>query len=162
MSPSLADLQQRLAVLEAESAVRRVLARYMDLCDVPHAPVAEAELAALFSEDAIWEGIGAQYAEKFGRQQGRDEVAAFVAAYLPPSPHFAVNLHFLTSESIQVTCAAARGQWIMQQISTYADGRAELISARLNIDFRCVDGGWLIAHFRTQRLFNSPLGEVRP
>ncbi|MBM7062795.1 nuclear transport factor 2 family protein [Pseudomonas sp. UL073] len=162
MSVALTDLLQRLVTLEGESAVRRVVARYMDLCDVPHAPVAVAELAALFTEDAIWEGIGAQYVEKFGRQQGRDAVAAFVAAYLPPSPHFAVNLHFLTSEAIQVDGDSARGQWIMQQISTYEDGRSELISARLNLDFRCVDGQWLIAHFRTQRLFNSPLGEVRP
>jgi hypothetical protein len=45
----------------------------------------------------------------------------------------------------------------MQQISTYADGRNELFGTRLNIDFRCVDGTWLIAHFRTQRLFNTEL-----
>ena len=51
----------------------------------------------------------------------------------------------------------AQGQWIMQQISTYADGRNELFGTRLNIDFRCVDGVWLIAHFRTQRLFNTGL-----
>ncbi|MGH8359726.1 MAG: nuclear transport factor 2 family protein, partial [Pseudomonas sp.] len=54
--------------------------------------------------------------------------------------------------------SAAAGQWIMQQISTYADQRSELFGTRLAIDFRRVDGTWLIAHFRTQRLFNSMLG----
>jgi hypothetical protein len=78
-------------------------------------------------------------------------VAAFVGGYLPPSEHFRLNLHYLTSESIVVDGITAHGQWIMQQISTYADGRSELFGTRLNIDFRCVDGCWLIAHFRTQR-----------
>ncbi|MNZ53781.1 SnoaL-like domain protein [compost metagenome] len=158
----LANLQGRLAVLEGESQVRRLMARYMDLCDVPrNAPAAEAELAALFSEDATWEGIGRETAQTFGHHQGRAAVAAFVAAYLPPSPHFSLNLHYLTSEMIRVEGEGARGQWIMQQISTYADGRSELFGTRLDIDFRCIDGTWLISHFRTQRLFQQPLGAPR-
>lgn len=152
-----AALIRRLSVLEAESAIRRVLARYMDLCDVPRAPFEPAKLGALFSEDAIWEGIGAQYAAKFGRQHGRAQITDFVMAYLPPSAHFHTNLHFLTSESIQVNGERAEGQWIMQQLSTYEDGRSELISARLNITFEQIDGQWLMAHFRTQRLFDAPL-----
>lgn len=148
-------LLQRLATLEGESAVRRLMARYMDLCDVPRALTHVSDLARLFTEDAIWEGIGSQTAQTFGQHRGRDAVAAFVGGYLPPSEHFRLNLHYLTSESIVVDAHQAHGQWIMQQISTYADGRSELFGTRLNIDFRCVDGTWLIAHFRTQRLFNK-------
>ena len=151
-------LLQRLETLEGESRVRRLMARYMDLCDVPRAVTHVSELAQLFSEDAIWEGVGSQTAQTFGQHQGRDAVAAFVAGYLPPSEHFRLNLHYLTSESIVVDGSTAQGQWIMQQICTYADGRSELFGTRLNIDFRCVDGVWLIAHFRTQRLFNTELG----
>ncbi|MCU1761151.1 nuclear transport factor 2 family protein [Pseudomonas sp. 14P_8.1_Bac3] len=150
-------LLQRLATLEGESQVRRLMARYMDLCDVPRAVTHVSELAELFCSDAIWEGIGSQTAQTFGQHRGRDAVAAFVGSYLPPSEHFRLNLHYLTSESIVVDGSTARGQWIMQQISTYADGRSELFGTRLNIDFRCVDGAWLIAHFRTQRLFNTEL-----
>ncbi|WP_460164199.1 nuclear transport factor 2 family protein [Pseudomonas sp. S2_F03] len=149
---------QRLETLEGESQVRRLMARYMDLCDVPRAPTQVRELAELFSADAIWEGIGSQTAQTFGQHRGRDAVAAFVGSYLPPSEHFALNLHYLTSESIVVDGSTAQGQWIMQQISTYADGRSELFGTRLNIDFQRVDGVWLIAHFRTQRLFNTVLG----
>lgn len=148
-------LLQRLATLEGESAVRRLMARYMDLCDVPRALTHVSDLARLFTEDAIWEGIGSQAAQTFGQHRGREAVAAFVGGYLPPSEHFRLNLHYLTSESIVVDADQAQGQWIMQQISTYADGRSELFGTRLNIDFRCVDGTWLIAHFRTQRLFNK-------
>ena len=151
-------LLQRLKTLEGESQVRRLMARYMDLCDVPRAATHISELAQLFSADAIWEGVGSQTAQTFGQHRGRDAVAAFVAGYLPPSEHFRLNLHYLTSESIVVDGSTAQGQWIMQQICTYADERSELFGTRLNIDFRCVDGVWLIAHFRTQRLFNTELG----
>jgi len=151
-------LLQRLATLEGESQVRRLMARYMDLCDVPRAAIDVSRLARLFSLDAVWEGIGSRAAQNFGRHQGRDAVAAFVAAYLPPSEHFQLNLHYLTSESITVDGEGAHGQWIMQQICTYADGRNELFGTRLNIDFVQVDGQWLIAHFRTQRLFSTVLG----
>jgi hypothetical protein len=150
-------LLQRLQTLEGESAVRRLMARYMDLCDVPRAVVEASELALLFTVDAIWEGVGSSTAQTFGQHRGREAVAAFVGGYLPPSDHFRLNLHYLTSESIVVDGSAAQGQWIMQQISTYADGRNELFGTRLNINFRCVDGTWLIAHFRTQRLFNTEL-----
>ena len=150
-------LLQRLQTLEGESAVRRLMARYMDLCDVPRALVEVSELARLFTVDAIWEGVGSTTAQTFGQHRGREAVAAFVGGYLPPSDHFRLNLHYLTSESIQVDGSTAQGQWIMQQISTYADGRNELFGTRLNIDFRCVDGTWLIAHLRTQRLFNTEL-----
>ena len=150
-------LLQRLQTLEGESAVRRLMARYMDLCDVPRALAHVSELAELFCIDAIWEGIGSTTAQTFGQHRGREAVAAFVGGYLPPSDHFRLNLHYLTSESIVVDGSAAQGHWIMQQISTYADGRNELFGTRLNIDFRCVDGTWLIAHFRTQRLFNTEL-----
>jgi hypothetical protein len=150
-------LLHRLATLEGESAVRRLMARYMDLCDVPRAAIHLSQLAQLFTEDAIWEGLGTQTAQTFGQHRGREAVATFVGGYLPPSDHFKLNLHYLTSESIVVDGSTAQGQWIMQQISTYADGRNELFGTRLNIDFRCVDGVWLIAHFRTQRLFNTGL-----
>lgn len=161
-SLNMTELSRRLEVLEGESQVRRLMARYMDLCDVPRAPVARSELAELFSEDAVWEGIGTHTAQTFGHHQGREAIAAFVISYLPPSPHFKVNLHFLTSESIRVDGQTARGQWIMQQLSTYAEGRTELFGTRLDIDFRQIDGRWQISHFRTQRLFQKALGEVCP
>ncbi|WP_408004940.1 nuclear transport factor 2 family protein [Pseudomonas triclosanedens] len=159
-SLSMAELSRRLEVLEAESQVRRLMARYMDLCDVPRAPVALSQLAELFSEDAVWEGIGTSTAQTFGHHQGREAIARFVFSYLPPSPHFAVNLHFLTSESIRVDGPTARGQWIMQQLSTYAEGRTELFGTRLDIDFREIDGRWQISHFRTQRLSQRLLGSA--
>ncbi|MGY6242204.1 nuclear transport factor 2 family protein [Burkholderia ambifaria] len=155
----LGALERRVAMLEAERAVRATITRYMALCDVPEDAGDGPALAALFTADAVWEGIGPQYARKFGRLEGTDAIVAMLRRYLPPAPHFAANLHFLTSESIDVGAdlATARGRWIMLQASRQVDGTAELIAARLTVDFAPADGGaWLIRHFRTERVLDGP------
>ncbi|CAD6560899.1 hypothetical protein LMG27952_07287 [Paraburkholderia hiiakae] len=156
---TIAALEARLAALEGACAARKTMARYMALCDVPSGALDGESLASLFTADAVWEGIGPQYTSKFGRIEGRDAIVAMLARYLPPAPHFATNVHFLTSESIEmVTPARASGRWIMLQASGYVDERAELIGARLEVDFVPAPDAstWLIAHFRTERLFDAP------
>ncbi|WP_248323759.1 MULTISPECIES: nuclear transport factor 2 family protein [unclassified Caballeronia] len=150
---------KRLRALEAHNAVRRSIARYMALCDVPARALEGESLAALFSDDAVWEGIGPQYANKFGRLIGPANIVAMLQRYLPPTPHFTTNTHFLTSEHIEVRGESAKGRWIMLQASGYVDGRAELIAARLEVDFMPSphdEAIWLIRHFRTERLFDAP------
>lgn len=146
--------------LEAQNAVRNTIARYMALCDVPARPLPGESLAALFTEDAVWEGIGPRYAEKFGRLQGLAQIVAMLQSYLPPTPHFSTNVHFLTAEHIEIERETAKGRWIMLQASGYVDSTAELIAARLEVDFvpSSRDGGatWPIRHFRTERLFATP------
>lgn len=154
-------LAARLLRLEADQAVRNVLARYMQLCDQPCDDTAFPRLADLFTEDALWEGVGRNTAATFGSHRGRAAIAAFLQGYLAPSTHFLRNLHFLTSAHIVVDehATAARGQWLMLQVSTYGDGsgRPEAISARLDVDFRpAADGRWLISRFRTERLERAP------
>ncbi len=149
------DLAARLHRLESLQFARNTLARYMALCDQPCAEHGFPQLPDLFTEDALWEGLGERYAATFGRRRGRAAIVAFLNGYLAPSPHFKRNLHFLTSES--VTLAADQtyvtGQWVMLQISTYAEGNSEAISARLEVEFRAAaDGRWLISRFGTQRL----------
>lgn len=149
----------RLRALEAQNAVRKTIARYMALCDVPARGLEGESLAALFSDDAVWEGIGPQYADKFGRLQRPADIVAMLQRYLPPTPHFATNVHFLTSEHIDVNGETAKGRWIMLQASGYVDAKAELIAARLEVDFVPSphdDSIWLIRHFRTERLFDAP------
>ncbi|UXU90188.1 nuclear transport factor 2 family protein [Burkholderia sp. S-53] len=161
LSSGLIDaLAQRVAALDAERAVRATITRYMALCDVPEDAGDGPPLAGLFTADAVWEGIGPQYARKFGRVEGTAAIVAMLNRYLPPDPHFSANLHFLTSESIEVDAANtnARGRWIMLQASCYAGGTAELIAARLTVDFApAADGStWLIRHFRTERVLDGP------
>ncbi|RQR45239.1 nuclear transport factor 2 family protein [Burkholderia sp. Bp9140] len=157
---ALEGLERRVAALDAERAVRAAITRYMALCDVPEEAGDGPALAALFTADAVWEGIGPQYARKFGRLEGTDAIVAMLRRYLPPDPHFTANLHFLTSESIDVGAdhASARGRWVMLQASRHANGTAELIAARLTVDFAPAEDGsaWLIRHFRTERVLDGP------
>jgi SnoaL-like domain len=157
-SDAIEALLARVTSLEAENEVRKTIARYMALCDVPSGTLDGETLAALFTQDAIWEGIGPQYTQKFGHLRGHEAILAMLQRYLPPVPHFATNVHFLTSETIEVDGARAKGRWIMLQASGYVDARAELIAARLEIDFVPAQNGrnWLIQHFRTERLFDAP------
>ena len=75
---SLQTLSARVETLEAEAEIRRVQARYMFLCDTP-CPEAGAEddaerinrIIDLYTEDAIWEGVGAYYDNQFGRSVGK-------------------------------------------------------------------------------------------
>lgn len=152
-------LEHRILPLEAEHAVRYTLSRYMHLCDQPCAERGFPQLQDLFTDDAIWEGVGTHYAGKFGQHRGAAAIIAFIGGYLAPSAHFKRNHHFMSSEQIRVAsdCRSARGQWLMLQISTYADDSAEAITARLSIDFLpASDGRWLMSHFRTERLECAP------
>lgn len=153
----MAAVLERLRLLEAENAIRAVMARYMELCDELGPDTPMAELGALFTRDAVWAGIGSKYAGAFGSHQGRDAIAAMLGRYRGPPPHFAMNAHFLCSETIAVEGDAARGAWMMLQTSTYADGRSDLRSARLRIAFAFEEGTWRISRFETENLFSRPV-----
>lgn len=155
---STAVLSRRLTGQEHREAARLTMARYMDLCDVPRPNTPDQELAALFTPDAVWEGIGAEYSGKFGRVRGREAILTMLKSFLPPSPHFRTNIHVLGEGKLVVSDAGTTGQWIMQQISEYDDGSRELIIARLNVDFVVEDGAALISHFQTEKLFVHELG----
>jgi amidase len=160
---AFAALCARLEKVEADRAVRNVLARYMKLCDQPCHDTGFPQLGDLFTEDAIWEGVGALYSQTFGRQEGRADIVAFLHKYLAPySTHFKMNAHFLTADAVTVDGDRARGEWVMLQASIYEDDTSELVSARLTVDFRKVGGAWLMSHFRTQRLFNAPWNGALP
>lgn len=158
MAPITTDsLNERLQRLESEAAVRRLVADYMALCDVPGPQGLAEALAELFCSDAVWEGKGARYAAKFGRLEGRGAIVRMLLEYLPPNTHFQFNGHFLAGERIDVHGDGAEGHWLMQQFSHYDSAASELIVARLRLAFRCEAGTWRIARFSTERLHACPL-----
>jgi hypothetical protein len=150
-------LSERIALLEAESVLRRIVAAYFRFCDTlgPQTPM-EA-LGALFTRDAVWEGVG-RYRKAFGRHEGRDAIVAMLGTYATP-PHFVLNGHYLSSEAIEVhDDSSAIGRWMMVQISTYRDGRSDLRSAALTIKFRREDAEWRMARFVTENIFSRDVG----
>jgi ketosteroid isomerase-like protein len=149
----LADLRAELAGFRAERAVRAVVMRYFRLCDTLGPDTSLEELGLCFTKDALWEGRG-RYKKAFGRHEGRDAIVAMLGSYAVPVAHFAMNAHFLSTETIAVDGDAAVGQWSMLQTSTYRDGRSDLRSAALTIHCTVEDGAWRIAHFITENLFS--------
>lgn len=153
------ELIARLARLEAEGNIRRVMMRYMELCDHMDGETSMDDLGALFAVDAVWAGKGRRYGAAFGWHSGRSAITAMLGTYRGPPPHFAMNAHFLSSETIDVAadCRSGTGTWMMLQTSTYADGRSDLRSARLSVAFVVEDALWRIARFETENLFSRPV-----
>lgn len=150
-------LEQRLEQLESENAIRACMNRYMFLCDELGVNSPLEELAALFTELAVWEGKGAKYQNSFGGYEGREAIKAMFATYMVEPAHFSLNVHFLTSELIQVAGNTAQGSWVMLQTSTFASGASHLNSARLSVRFAREQGQWRMAHFQTENLFSRPV-----
>lgn len=168
MDPTVAALVRRVEVLEAEADIRRLQARYMWLCDTPLPEFGVADdgeridlVMALYTEDAVWEGVGEFYDGQFGRAEGAAAVRAHFERFWSQErdPALVLNAHYLTSEQIHVDGDTATGQWIHVQPWLFADGTALLRSSRLNNAFRKVDGSWKIARTRTENVFVAPLAE---
>ncbi|MBA1274539.1 nuclear transport factor 2 family protein [Stutzerimonas azotifigens] len=153
----IADLQAQLERFQIEHASRACMNRYMVLCDALDASTPLDELAGLFTTDAVWEGKGAKYAGSFGGYRGREAIRAMFATYMKTPAHFALNVHFLTSELIEVSEEGALGSWVMLQTSTFADGASHLNAARLTVRFAEEGGQWRMAHFQTENLFSRPV-----
>jgi hypothetical protein len=120
---SLASLAQRVRALEDVEAIRRLKARYADLVDARYGkagprPTAElarlaGEIAALFAEDAVWDG-GAG----LGVCQGREAIRARMAA-----PTLLFSRHYFVNPQIEVDGDRARARWELLAPCTLRDGR---------------------------------------
>lgn len=133
------------------------LTQYLQLCDVPVPDGVKGKLGDLFTDDAVWEGVGPKYAGKFGRTEGRTAVLEMISAYLPPNAYFRENVHLLHPGTIELSDSTAQGSWLMQQLSRYESGAAEIMVARLDVTFRLDVGRALIHRFRTEQIFSAPL-----
>jgi len=151
----LARLSARLDTLEAESAVRRVMAQYFRICDRLGPETDLEALGELFTRDAVWQGKG-RYQAAFGGYRGRAAIVEMIAGYCAPVPHFRMTGHFFSAEAIEVGGEgnSATGRWMMLQCSTYHDDSADLRSATLTVEFAREDGCWRIADFRTENIFS--------
>ncbi|MGM0858332.1 MAG: nuclear transport factor 2 family protein [Pseudomonadota bacterium] len=165
----LKSLLTRIDALEAESEIRRIQTRYMFLCDTPipeYGVKNNAEridlVMELYTEDAIWEGVGDYYDNQFGRLEGAAEIRSHFEKFWgqKQDPELMLNVHYLTSEQIHVRGDVAEGQWVHCQPWIFSNGKSLLRSSRLNNAFRReADGTWKITRTRTENVFVAPLSE---
>lgn len=162
------DLAARVERLEAESDIRRLQTRYMFLCDTPcpefglNDDTARVDaIMDLYTETAVWEGVGEYYDGQFGRCDGKAAIRAHFEKFWSPErqPALLLNVHYLTSEQIHVDGDRAEGQWVHCQPWIFDDGSALLRSSRLNNAFVRENGSWLISRTRTENVFIAPLKE---
>lgn len=160
---AVAELTARVRLLEAESAVRRLLGRYMFLCDAPlPAPgMSEGERAmaigALFTDDGVWEGVGGAHGAQFGRKVGPRAIADHMSTFFSETPKPTFNTHYLCTESMVAEADGAEGTWVQFQPWVHDDGRSVLRSSRLHVTFAATADGWRIARYRTENLFIADL-----
>lgn len=154
---TVASLSLRISALEAEKQVRACMQQYMALCDQLDVGFDLSLLMDLFSDDAIWEGVGKRYGKTFGQYAGQSAIREMFAKYTQPPAHFALNAHFLCNELIQVEDESATGIWLLLQTATFHTGHSQLSSAKLTVKFICQENRWKIQHFQTESLFNRPV-----
>ncbi len=152
----LADLETRVARAEAQAEILALKSRYGALADARYSrrgPRSQAEidavadeLAALFSEDAVWEGGGA-----LGRCTGR---AAIRERFREPTLQYA--WHFFVKPEIRVEGDRASGSWDVLAMITTKEGRAMWMVGVEHDEYARVGGRWLHTRMQLESQLMAP------
>lgn len=155
-SPTAADLaalSARVRRLEDIEEIRVLKARYCERCDADYDPDG---LAALFTEDAVWDG-----GNTFGVARGREAIRRH---FQGASSRVAIARHQVMNPIIDVDGDTASGHWLLFQPCTNAgvdgDGRrtddAVWLAATYADTYRREDGRWLISGTTIDVAFFTP------
>ncbi len=138
-------LERRLQVLEDAEAIRNLKARYAALCDRQY----DADrIAALFTEDALWESPG------LGRFEGREAIRTF---FRGASAIFSFAIHYSLNGQIEVDGEVAQARWYLFMPCTIAAGNRAMWRASIDHEtYARIDGTWMFRHKRSEPLMNVP------
>jgi ketosteroid isomerase-like protein len=138
-------LERRLQVLEDAEAIRNLKARYAALCDRQY----DADgIAALFTEDALWDSPG------LGRFEGREAIRNF---FRGASQIFSFAIHYSLNGQIEVDGGTARAQWYLFMPCTVAAGNRAMWRASIDHEtYTRVGGTWMFSRKRSEQLMNVP------
>ena len=142
---NLEDLERRLRVLEDIEAIKKLKARYCAYCDNNY----DADgIAALFTEDAVWDG------GNFGRYEGREAIRTFFRG----APRiFPFAIHQVMNPIIEVEGEQAKGQWYLFQPATLAEGnQAVWLAARYEEEYVKVGSEWKFKRLKVFPSFLTP------
>jgi hypothetical protein len=134
---STAGLEERITVLEDIEAIKRLKARYCDVCDTGYDP---DRITALFTEEGTWEG------GEFGTATGHAALRKMFEGL-----HKAVSFaqHNAMNPVIEVTGDRAKGAWyLFCPYTSRANNRAGWIAGRYDDDYVKVNGEWKYQHLR--------------
>ena len=156
LEAELAALRARVEAAEAVQAIQNLKARYAQLVDeryvrgkvAPEEKVAAVakQIAALFTEDGIWDGGPA-----LGVSTGRAEIAARMRA-----PTLVFSWHFFLKPQIQVEGDRARARWDILSPCTTKEGRPHWMVGFEDDEYARVAGVWLHARMKLTSVFLAP------
>lgn len=146
-----AGLSARLEILEAESAIRRLMADYLHAVDRG----ADGDtIADFFTADGVFEGLGG-LAEVLGRHEG---TAAIARRFDANREQLTFAAHLYGNESICAERAQAAGTWVYLQPGVY-QGQAILVAGRWHNAFARVEGQWKIVRNAIEPIFIAPYSD---
>lgn len=138
-------LERRIRRLEDLEAIRQLKARYALACDNHYDADA---LAALFTEDAVWDG------GFIGRSEGREAIRRF---FQGSSRRISFAIHNILSPVIEVNGDTATGTWYLLQACTYVNGNQAAWGAATYHDrYRREADGWKFEEVRLESHFWTP------
>ena len=141
----LAQLEQRVQVLEDVNAIRHLKARYAAYGDDQDNPDG---LAALFTEDAVWDSQG------LGRFAGRGAIRAL---FRGASQLFPCAIHSSLNGQIDVQGDTARAQWSLCMPCTLGEGHRAMWRAGVDHEaYVRVAGEWKCTRKTSAPLFPTP------
>lgn len=141
----LEALSKKVDVLEAQDAIRRLKARYMQACD----DQAGRAIADLFWPDGIWEATGRNTAGKVVGQ-------AAIADMFEASPQrLTFTMHYLSNEVIEVQGDRACGRWKLLEPCTFKDRLALWMGGNYIDTFERRNGEWKFAHLKLHIEFRT-------
>ena len=147
-SARLAQLEQRVQALEDINAIRHLKARYAAYCDDQYNPDG---LAALFTEDAVWESQG------LGRCEGREAMRAF---FWSASQLFTCAMHDSLNGQIAVQGDTGQAQWYLFMPCTLGAGNRAMWRAGVDHEeYVRVACEWKFTRKTSAPLFHTPFEE---
>lgn len=141
----LERLEKRSQTLEDAEAIRNLKAVYAAHCDDNYNADA---IAALFTEDAVWES------PSLGRFEGRESIRKF---FRGASAIFTFAIHYSLNGHIQVEGDSARAQWYLFMPCIVSEGDQAMWRAGIDQEeYVRVNGEWKFKHKTSVPLFNTP------
>ena len=145
---SLEDIERRLRGLEDIEEIKRLKARYCSYCDDHYDPEG---IAALFTEDGVWDG-GTR-----GKAEGRAGIRDLFTRVTPLVPF---SVHMVMNPIIEVEGDTAKGSWYFLGALTVAkENEAVWAAARYDDEYARVNGEWKYSRLKVTFFFWTPFDQ---
>jgi len=142
---TLEELEKRMQVLEDLEALKKLKARYAQVCDDLYNP---DEMVKLFTEDAVWDG-----GEVWGVHKGKQAIYDF---FKGASSNLLFAIHYFSNPNITIQGNKAWGRWYLWQACTRYDNTPLWLAGYEDDEYMKIDGQWLQSRMRLTLLFLTP------